>query len=268
MPQQPQSDDLQLLFKAVGVTISSLLAGGALGATTAARQLEEINESIRSVADSGHANPHFRLEDFAPQVAGATVRHADVGPNAFPVFVDVDAPAQPGALYLSAAATQLNIPDGDHLLIIWVRGSVGARELAFYSGTTLTNVAAAVNSYSKLTGVQATASATGVRFQSVDVASNAFVSVRAVAGGTVQGTAVGFYEMRADDFRQVDPAVAHPFSWAWLRDNGSDIVGQVNFVPAAGDGSTLRIHRPTLNADIELHPDATGSFLAFWIIEE
>jgi hypothetical protein len=50
---QPPSDDLQLLFKTLGVTISSLLAGGALGATSAARQLDEINESIRSVADGG-----------------------------------------------------------------------------------------------------------------------------------------------------------------------------------------------------------------------
>ncbi len=63
-----------------------------------------------------------------------------------------------------------------------VRGNDGTEILSFASGTTLAQVATAINASTQLTGVSATVSAGGVRFNSTEYGSDAFVSVDVLQG--------------------------------------------------------------------------------------
>lgn len=63
-----------------------------------------------------------------------------------------------------------------------IRGSFGTTLLSFASGTTAADIAQAVKNTAQLTGVSATASATGLAFNSTQFGSSEFVSVRAISG--------------------------------------------------------------------------------------
>lgn len=63
-----------------------------------------------------------------------------------------------------------------------IRGSLGTTLLSFASGTAASDIAQAVQNTAQLTGVSATASATGLAFNSTRFGSSEFVSVRSING--------------------------------------------------------------------------------------
>ncbi|MFQ5422983.1 MAG: flagellin [Phycisphaerae bacterium] len=63
-----------------------------------------------------------------------------------------------------------------------VRGAKGTEIFAFTGSTTTASIATTVNAFKELTGVSATASTTGLSFNSTQFGSDQFVSIKAISG--------------------------------------------------------------------------------------
>jgi flagellin len=76
-----------------------------------------------------------------------------------------------------------------------IRGNLGGQLLSFVSGTTLTEIEAAINNVTAITGVTATVSTAGgtsaLVLNSVDFGSDAFVSIQPVSGNFVESSNAG-----------------------------------------------------------------------------
>jgi len=131
-----------------------------------------------------------------------------------------------------------------------VQGDVGVQAFSFTSGTPLSAVAAAVNSVSDATGVQANLVSAadptaGLVFQTEEFGSDAFVSVRRLGNG-------------GEFFETFD----EPGGTAVTRDEGVDVAGLINGNTALGDGLELTINNPSLNISLALDTAAAQSTAA------
>ncbi|MEZ6318176.1 MAG: flagellin [Phycisphaerales bacterium] len=130
---------------------------------------------------------------------------------------------------------------------IEVVGTLGSRELSFSSAQTLTQIAAAINAFTEVTGVEATVSGAGVKLTSSEYGSDEYVSVK-VNGGTLtdhsSSASFGVYQLSATDFNATSGS-ATSFTNASnpVRDDGQDIGGTINGIIATGSGKALDQHR-------------------------
>jgi flagellin len=108
---------------------------------------------------------------------------------------------------------------------IEVAGNAGTEQLSFASGTTVSNIAAAVNAVKTATGVSATISGSDIRFESTDYGSSQFVSVQAVSGG---------------------------FTIATPKASGTDAAVTVNGSAAQADGTHISFRNSSLDVDFDL----------------
>lgn len=181
----------------------------------------------------------------------------------------VTASAQQAGVFLSAGGSALNFggsPSG--IFTVEVAGSKGSRELSFASGTTLTQVAAAINSFTNVTGAQAAVSGTGLKLSSQDFGSSEFVSVRTVStpGGIVGS---GIYQLDSTNFGATTGS-ATTFANAnnGVRDTGQDIGATINGVRATSNGKTARVNTDFLDVEISLNTSTSqtrGAVSAFTI---
>lgn len=160
------------------------------------------------------------------------------------VSVEVLASAQVAGFFLSFGGDNLNLGGATEQFVIKVGGNAGTQELAFASGTSLSDIAAAINSFTASTGVIASVSGTsGVRLQSADYGSSQFVSVNVVDDGGI-GTSAnkGIYALQAKDADNADRSVAHTFAGAsnTLKDKGQDLDATINGVHARSNGREIR----------------------------
>src|SRR5690606_15866779 len=128
-----------------------------------------------------NGNFDFQVADIDANVAdyktcGAKLETGDT----LAVTVVVTASAQHGGLFLSAGGTQLDLDAPTSSFTFELTGSVGAREFSFASGTNLSSIAAAVNTFKSVTGVSAAVSGTGLVVKSTGYGSDQFVSVKIV----------------------------------------------------------------------------------------
>jgi flagellin len=182
--------------------------------------------------------------------------------------------AQQAGLFLSLGGA-LNLNGGTNsAFTIEITGSLGSRELSFASGTTVASIVDAINTFSAVTGVTATASSTGAgfRLESEEYGSNAFVSTRIVNEADIQGTGLGIFQLNGTDFNTADASSVVAFNASeagnGVRDEGQDIVATINGIAATADGRTARINTDFL--DVELTFDqstaqARGTVAAFTI---
>lgn len=170
--------------------------------------------------------------------------------------------AQQAGLFLSLGGP-LNLNGGTNsAFTIEITGALGSRELSFASGTTIANMVDAINTFSAVTGVTATASGTtGIRLESEEYGSNAFVSTRIVNEADIQGTGLGVFQLTADNFNTANTSSQVQFDSTaasnGVRDEGQDIVATINGIAATADGRTARINTDFL--DVEMTFDATTS---------
>ena len=156
--------------------------------------------------------------------------------------------AQQGTLYLSLGLMSrngtpgaLDLSGGDQLnsaFSIQIAGSVGGRQLSFSSGTSLQQIANAINSVTGATGVEAvvnsSSTAGGVLLRSTEFGSREFVSVEVALGdGSLVGpgggtSTLGVYGMKADDASVSTGIDRNNFtsidSGQEVRDLGQDVV--------------------------------------------
>jgi len=186
----------------------------------------------------------------ASQITDVNVFAASFGQNdSIGVTVQVTASAELGGLFLSG-----NTAGAPGALLssvsFEVQGDVGVQAFSFTSGTPLSAVAAAVNSVSDATGVQASLVSAGdptagLVFQTEEFGSDAFVSVRRLGNG-------------GEFFETFD----EPGGTSVARDEGVDVAGLINGNTALGDGLELRVNNPSLNISLTLDAAAAQSTAA------
>ncbi|MEM7681648.1 MAG: flagellin [Planctomycetota bacterium] len=172
------------------------------------------------------------------------------------VQVLVTQSAQNAGLVLSLGNGTLDLSSSDARLIFEVGGALGSREFTFASGTALSAIAAAVNTFSDVTGVSATASGTAIRLDSEQFGSDEFVSVDVVDDG---GSAGGVAALASGD---TSSAIAAGFTSLGavtnpVRDDGQDVGAIINGIAATARGAVAKINTDFL--DVELELNASGA---------
>ncbi|MEM1071773.1 MAG: flagellin [Planctomycetota bacterium] len=204
------------------------------------------------------------------QVFGANF----VGNGPTQVDVSVLASAQTGALYLSGfnAGTGGQVTSSSTFRIA---GSLGVGVIEVVSGTSLSDLVAAVNNLTSITGVSASLISaadptSGVVFNATEYGSDSFVSVERI-GGPTDPTVDTVSIFKADDAFQV-PAAGSIWAAAGAnlteasRDEGRDVTALVNGTLANSSGLKLNVFAPTLSLELDLNVDlattlnATTSF--------
>jgi len=136
-----------------------------------------------------------------------------------------------------------------------VSGDDGVQVLTFVSGTSLDDVATAINEVSGSTGVKAERVSaadisSGLRFYSTDYGSDSFVSVER------RGNEGSFFEtvsLPDDAAGAPDYSDTSTFETS-KEDRGADVVAIVNGALATGDGLELSIRTASLDMELLLDP--------------
>ncbi len=183
------------------------------------------------------------------------------------VDVIVTTSAQVGGFFLSFGGAALNLggagaTDGaNSSFVIEVTGAKGSRELSFSSGATLGDIVTAINSFTKVTGVEAEVSGTtGIRLASDAFGSDQFVGVKIVDdGGIGDASNTGLYNFQTQNTNAAAATRLSTFELAnnQIKDQGQDVKATINGIVATTQGTKARISTDFL--DVELDLAATGS---------
>jgi len=176
-------------------------------------------------------------------ISGVNIFGARFGSNAtVPVQVEVISSAQTAQLFLSGNTTG----SAGALLssvTVEVAGNFGVQSLTFVSGTTMSDVVAAINTLKDSTGVSAalvsaTDETSGVVFNSVGYGTNQFVSVRKIGEG---GDFFSVADQQGGNITQ--------------RDTGRDVSALINGALATGKGLDIALNTPSLSLEMTLTDD-------------
>ncbi|TVQ31745.1 MAG: flagellin [Phycisphaeraceae bacterium] len=232
-------------------------------------QIDSILQTIDRVAASTsfqgtrllNGNFDYTTSNVSGEVDSFRVNGAKLG---FGETIDVDVvvtqSAQVGGFYLDFGGGALNLGSADDRFVIEVAGVEGSRELSFASGTTLASVVDAINTFTDVTGVTATASAngTGIRLESSNLGSSEFVSLKVVDDGDIIGA--GGISNFEDDDTNTAAAGATAFNANaaanGLTDKGQDVTATINGIQAVSRGETVSINTDFLNVEITLSDGA------------
>lgn len=211
-----------------------------------------------------NGNFDYQTTAVASGVTDFEVRGAKLdGSNNLSVDAIVTLSAQQAGVFLSfGGALELSDSGGTDQFVFEVAGSKGSREFQFSSTAAVADIAAAINTFTDVTGVTATVSgASGIKITSAEFGSNEFVSVTVVDDGNI-AAGDGIINLSATDFAQTG-ATTTAFSAAGngIRDEGQDIRGSINGLTAVGQGRTLSVNSDFLDVEFTLNT-ATSQALA------
>jgi flagellin len=258
-----------LLEELQGLLVSSANTAGLSTAEKEANQsqIDSILGTIDRLASSTNfqgikllnGNFDYQTTNVATGVTDFSVNGAKFDATTQDVDVIVTQSAQQGKLFLSFGATSLTFT-ANSSFSLEITGSLGSRELSFTQGTSLSDMAAAINTFTDVTGVEATASGNGIVINSEQYGSSEFVSVKRGGDATLAG---GAYTFNAND---ADAVTTTGSTWANLtnprRDDGQDIDGTINGIAATGDGRTLSVNTDFLSVDITFSTSTTDTLNA------
>jgi len=217
------------------------------------------NRLLNGNLDYSASNVSNNVADF--KVNGAKLEFG----GTLDVDVVITQSAQVGGFLLSFGGTSIDLGTGSNegsSFVFEVAGSVGNRELSFASGTTLTAIAAAINTFSDVTGVEATVSGTGIRVDSTEFGSEEFVSVKVIDDGTVQN-ADGIFNYVANDTNTSLTTGATAFNTQaasnGLNDTGQDVEATINGIRATARGAKASINTDFLSVDLTLESTGAGA---------
>ncbi len=262
-----------LLTELQGLVTTTANTAGLSGEEKEANQLQidSILQTIDRIASSTsfqgtrllNGNFDFTADSVAAEVEGFKINGAKLG---FEETLDVDVlvtnSAQVGGFFLSFGGTEIDLAGADSSFTIEIAGSEGSRELTFASGTSLTAIADAVNSFTDVTGVEAEVSSTGIRLESDEVGSDEFVSLKVVDDGGVTGTGtIGVTEFETDNTEAADNGTNTAFGDLSnpIKDSGQDVEATINGIQATTDGARARINTDFLNVDVTLTTGTAGA---------
>jgi flagellin len=268
-----------LLTELQGLLTASSNQAGVSGEELDANQLQidSILQTIDRVAGSTsfqgtkllNGSLDYDVTSVSSNVSDYQINGAKFETDTLDVSVIVTQSAQQGSLYLSLGGGALDLggtADVTSSFTVEISGSLGSRQLTFASGQTMSQMAAAINTFSDVTGVTATASSSGttggLTLRSSSYGTEEFVSVRVTDDGTIgTGSSIGIYNFGAQDTGTIDAASLVTFGSTsaanGYKDDGQDIGGTINGVAATGSGRDISINTDFL--DVRMTLDATGS---------
>lgn len=214
-----------------------------------------------------NGNYDYQTSAVASGVTDFEVRGAKLdGTNDLSVDAIVTLSAQQAGLYLSFGGA-LDLGSASDAFVFEVAGTLGSREFQFSSGATVAQITAAVNSFSDVTGVTASAGATGIKLKSEEFGSNEFVSVTVVDAGSI-AAGDGVHVLSSTDYDVIRTASPTAFSASTngIRDEGQDITGTINGLTAVGQGRSLSVNSDFLDVEFTLNTatsQALGAVAAF-----
>jgi flagellin len=163
-------------------------------------------------------------------ITDVNVLGAKFGTRAFvPVEVSVTTSAQTAALYYQTSA----IPDGQGVTTVTLAGPDGIVTLSFPASASTNAMATSINGQFDATGVSAVATAGGLALNTREFGSDAFVSIRPVAGGPP-------FDVVNRDGETVK------------RATGRDAVATVNGASTIADGLELKLSDSLLKIELVL----------------
>jgi flagellin len=264
-----------MLTQLQGLITSSASNAGLASSEKAANQLQidSILQTIDRVASATsfqgnrllNGNYDYKTSSVASGVSDYKINGAKFNGASQTVNVLVTQSAQQGGLYLSMGGAALDLAAATSSFTLEISGALGSRQLTFSSGTTMTSIAAAINTFSDITGVQASVVASGnsngIKLNSKEFGSSQFTSVKIVNDGGLSTTNLGFYNWNAQNFNTLNTTRITDFSTTTasngVTDNGQDIGATINGITATSNGRTARINTDFL--DVQLTLDTTTS---------
>jgi flagellin len=252
-----------LLTQLQGMVTSSASTSGISDSEKQANQLQidSILQTIDRVASSTSfqgiklLNGNF---DFKTSNVNAGVSDYKINAAKFNgtqnVNVLITGSAQQGGMFMSFGAAAIDTAAGSQFTIE-VGGSKGSRQLTFSSSTSLTNIAAAINSFTSITGVSAKTSGTGIRLDATEFGTSNFTSLRVVNAGGITGAAqIGVYDLNSTNAQASQTTRRLAFSAATntITNKGKDLQATINGVAATTNGKTARINTDFLDVEVTL----------------
>jgi flagellin len=258
-----------LLTELQGLITASASKAGLSASEKSANQLQidSILQSIDRIASSTsfqgqkllNGSYDYQVSSVAAGVTDYRINGAKFNSASQTVNVLVTQSAQQAGLYLSFGGTAIDLGTNSSFTFE-VSGALGARELTFTSGTSMTDIAAAINSFSDVTGVEASVvasgSSNGIKLSSSKFGSSELTSVRIVDDGGISTTNLGVYNLNASDFDEINTTRVADFAATQaqngISDSGQDIGATINGIVATASGKTARINTDFLDVSITL----------------
>ncbi|MBX3388929.1 MAG: flagellin [Phycisphaeraceae bacterium] len=252
-----------LLTQLQGLITATSSSAGISDAERSANQLQidSILQTIDRISTSTsfqgikllNGNFDFKTSGVASGVADYKINAAKFASSAN-VDVLVTGSAQQGGMFLSFGAASIDTGTGSQFTIE-VGGASGSRQLTFSSSTSLTNIASAINSFTSITGVNATVSGTGIKLNSTDFGSANYVSLRVVNAGSIASSGQeGVYDLQSNDTNSASTTKRSTFGGVTntITNKGKDMQATINGVAAITNGKTARINTDFLDVETTL----------------
>lgn len=193
--------------------IAAINANGVFSASTTTRGLGTIAQGTTGNVTTGGATGGDSIRDLR-------IEQANFGTStSIGVSVQIDKQATQGKLVYNGGALTSN-------LILELGGKSGFETFNFGSGTSVAQIATAINTVSDATGVIATVNGDNLELKSNEYGSDAFVSAKALSGV----------------FDTVNSGGS-----ASTRSSGTDVDARINGVKAAGKGLLASLNTSTLD---------------------
>ncbi|MEZ6244177.1 MAG: flagellin [Phycisphaerales bacterium] len=253
-----------LLTELQGLLTSSASTAGQSASEKSANQdqIDSILQTIDRIAGATsfqgtkllNGSFDYQTQSVAAGITDFKVNGAKFEGSSLAVQAVITQSAQQGGLYLSLGGATLDLGGATSAFVIEIAGSKGSRELQFTSSQTIATIVAAVNTFSDVTGVTASAGTTGVSLRSTEYGSNEFVSVKVVDDGGITG-GDGIHNFNSGDTSTINTTVASTYSAASnpLRDEGQDVGGTINGLLATGKGKKLSVNSDFLNVSMNFN---------------
>ncbi|MBX3375438.1 MAG: flagellin [Phycisphaeraceae bacterium] len=266
-----------LLTELQGLITATASKAGLSASERAANQLQvdSILQTIDRISSATsfqgvkllNGNFDYKASSVAAGVSDFRVNGAKFNGASQSVNVLVTQSAQQAGMYLSMGGTGLDLGGATSAFTLEISGALGSRELTFTSGTTMTSIAAAINTFTDITGVQATVVASGtsngIKLNSKEFGSSQFVSVKIVNAGGLSTSGLGLYGMQTGDFNTVNTSRITDYSSTTaangVRDLGQDVGATINGITATSNGRTARINSDFLDVQISLDTSTAQS---------
>jgi hypothetical protein len=280
--------DLSGLFAKLRSTLASRGPSPFVGVQ---REIDGLTASIKSILNSGPRD--VGIVDVSNAIDDYTIGRVNLDPGRYDIDINILQSAQTAGLYLSLGTVRFGGVDtglnfngtgttSNSTFQIEISGALGSRELSFSSGQTLAQVAAAINTFTDVTGVVATASASpargagGIALRSSEFGSAGFVSVEILNEPSFANDQVGVFRFQPDDASSggIDrqSRVSFTDAAAGIGDTGQDVLALINGIAALGVGKKLFSEQPGFTAMFDLRagdgPGAQelGSFQALTLV--
>ncbi|MBU6413818.1 MAG: flagellin [Planctomycetes bacterium] len=226
-------------------------------------QIDSILQTIDRIASATsfqgikllNGNFDFRTSGVSTGVSDFKINSAKFNTDSLNVDVQVTQSAQQAGLVMSMGGTTLAIGTSESF-VVEITGSKGSRQLSFANGTTANNIMSAINTYSDITGVEATTSGGAIKVVSEEFGSSEFVNIKIIDDGGLGSSTGGVYQMTSNAFGTTNTSsrVALDASAAsnGIRDEGQNVRATVNGVAATSDGKRVRVSTDFLDVDLTL----------------